>query len=539
MKTATPEHIDNEINKQMILLSNLCAQKNSFLPIFHLPPETLADIFIHGAQCKYHEDNSSSPSCVPHWVNVSYVCRHWRNVALNCSMLWTYHFTVSLRWTEELMARSGQAPLKICIKDDYHIRLSLHHIVEKVLDHTERIQELCINIRGQSPHSVEDTLNHAFRSYTNGDGTLPLHTLKLYGCPLPSSAFSLSGVKTLFLCNILHPSPQDLVDLLATLIHMQALADLHLENALPSTRSFLSSGEFNVSPTFNLPSLACLFIAAPLSTVVTLLSCINVPLKTQLMLYIKSERGSSFHDYAQLPLIFAQRSNQSEDLSSPSPAIHSLTIKFGHDRLGYLKFTITASECGSPDLSMSYPPQHHDIPPVILVETKPWMSTRKMLRLVADICCTFPSAHVENLHIICPDKSSPYFWKKTLGHFNGLQHLKLSDGYMPHDLVSLLSLPPNGDPRGDATSDRHATRRHALVPALKGLELCLITFDEYVNPPNAILCALSARKALSPEYIQMTQCSLDGSNDDDCNRITGLYLYDSLSGEYCATSTEQ
>ena len=45
MATIIPEHNDKEINKYLGLLSDLCVQKNSFLPIFCLPPEILVNIF--------------------------------------------------------------------------------------------------------------------------------------------------------------------------------------------------------------------------------------------------------------------------------------------------------------------------------------------------------------------------------------------------------------------------------------------------------------------------------------------------------------
>ncbi|KAF8557608.1 hypothetical protein OG21DRAFT_1505103 [Imleria badia] len=55
-------------------------------------------------------------STLPVCLAGSSVCRYWRGVALDCPTLWAYHFVVSLRWTEELLARSQQTSLKIRIQ---------------------------------------------------------------------------------------------------------------------------------------------------------------------------------------------------------------------------------------------------------------------------------------------------------------------------------------------------------------------------------------------------------------------------------------
>ena len=148
MTTTTLEHIDEEINKYLGLVSNLHTQKNTFLPVFHLPPETLANVFTI-VSCNHHKSNNCSALHVPHWVSISYVCHHWHDVTLNCLMLWTYYFAILLHWTEELLARSKQASLKICIKYDYDRANSWWLLLlEKVLNYAGWIQELHLNVPG-------------------------------------------------------------------------------------------------------------------------------------------------------------------------------------------------------------------------------------------------------------------------------------------------------------------------------------------------------------------------------------------------------
>jgi hypothetical protein len=100
---------DEDVDGVTGLVSNeprLDLRTNPLSPVFRLPAEILANIFIHNARDSYMEIYGDPNSTTPSWVNVSYVCRHWRDIALNCHTLWTFIPTTSLRWTQELLARS-------------------------------------------------------------------------------------------------------------------------------------------------------------------------------------------------------------------------------------------------------------------------------------------------------------------------------------------------------------------------------------------------------------------------------------------------
>ena len=207
MVATIPEYVDEEINKYLGLLSNLCVQKNSFLSIFYLPPEILVNVFTI-AICNYHKSNDHPTFHVPHWVNVLYVCHHWCNVTLNYSMLWTYHFNVSPHWTEELLAGSEQASLKICIDCDYsRITSWWLHLVENISTHVEWAEELHLKVPSNvlpteislnAPHLqiLNIYLQNCSFKHTlkiNNGHSLPLYTLKLAECSLPwHSSFNLS-----------------------------------------------------------------------------------------------------------------------------------------------------------------------------------------------------------------------------------------------------------------------------------------------------------------------------------------------------------
>ena len=477
--------IDEEVSKHRLLVSDLCAQRNSVMPIFRLPNEILASIFTHGAR-NYHEGNDPISFRVPHWVNVSYVCRHWRDVALSCPTLWTFHFTMSLRWTEELLARSKQASLKIRIKhNSLKSRSWWSDLLEKVLNHAERIQELHLLdipttlFPTRLPYAPRLQIldidiwvrDHSEWTSTINYGDIPsLHTLKLTNFPPPWHLFNLSRVTTLVLCCVPASFRQNLVEFLATLSRMQALTVLHLRDAL---RSVLSSGASSVSPKVGLPYLARLFVLAPFSTVVALLSCINISLKTQVKLKMISEDGISIDDYAQLPSLFAQIFSQSEDLLSLGPTFRSLIV---YPSLYQSTFAVYASELSdcNPLLPNPYPPQECDPPLMIDVETNQSIHQGNRDHIVSDICCAIPSAHVQTLQVINPPLS-PDFWRKTLGHLRGLRYVKLSDGCVP-DLVSLFTVLET--PNWHVANNHDLTRDREIVPALEELELYRIRFRD-------------------------------------------------------------
>lgn len=85
-------------------------------------------------------------------------------------------------------------------------------------------------------------------------------------------------------------------ELLAMLRSMQDLTELYLDDALASATSFLSGAAFNSSQKIDVPHLSRLLIAAPLSTVVAFLSCVNIPLNTEVRLQCYHERDSSLDD---------------------------------------------------------------------------------------------------------------------------------------------------------------------------------------------------------------------------------------------------
>ena len=314
-----------------------------------------------------------------------------------------------------------------------------------------------------------------------------------------------------------------MVEFLATLSYMPDLTRLYLEDALASAAGYLSSSAFKK---INLPHLSRLLIVAPLSTVITLLSCVNIPLKTEVRLRCDSEHDSSPDDYTLLSLVLAQRFGTSKDQARPSPTIRSLVAEFAAWGEVKLTFSGSARDC---DSFSSISPWHWgcNIPLKIIVDSGPSMMTGNGDHIISGICCSIPLTDVQSLHVIDP-LFPPVFWRKMLGHLPDLRYIKLSDGNMP-DLASVLSVPDltahEGveNQGGHATSDRDQDR--ILVSRLDELELYRITFSpggdsdmpDLAITRRCLFDALSTRNAPQGR-LTMTQCDTDSSNLSDAVR---------------------
>jgi len=308
MEDAVLPLTDKHVDLALVLHSSRHnAQTNPFCPISRLPPELLENIFIHNARDSYvYGKYGNSMPAAPNWANVSYVCRHWRDVALGCPSLWTYIPRTSQRWTQELLARSKNVPLKVYggIRpgDEPSRMLS---IVEQVLNHMERIQTLYLHLPSLSQVRDSRILSKFLFSCApcleyldllgfeiiDGPGVSLLHfegetpalrILKLADCSLPWYSFRLNGLTVL---ELFDPRPQQtMTEFLIVLRCMPSLVDLSLHDVLLEAHGFLSNGEVSATPTVNLPCLSELYVSAPSLVVVAFLACVNIPLGARVLL---------------------------------------------------------------------------------------------------------------------------------------------------------------------------------------------------------------------------------------------------------------
>ncbi|KAF8555384.1 hypothetical protein OG21DRAFT_913438 [Imleria badia] len=196
-------------------------QRNFVCFISRLPVETLEAIFMYGACDYYSKDDGHAIPTAPSWVNVSYICRHWRYITLNSPALWSNLFIASPRWTEELLARSKPAPLKLYVNlQRQDEKRGGPCFLKQVMSHLGRIQELHLHLTAlhdsyqflsklSSPaprlQILEITMDSCPSKWSSVpfDGETPaLRTLRLWDCLVPWHSLKLSRLTTLSLSYI-------------------------------------------------------------------------------------------------------------------------------------------------------------------------------------------------------------------------------------------------------------------------------------------------------------------------------------------------
>ncbi|KAF8123761.1 hypothetical protein EV363DRAFT_1403625 [Boletus edulis] len=542
MEAATLGHVKEEVARQKSVLSNLHTLRNPYPFISRLPTETLQDIFIHRAR-DYHYRHLYPRKSVPSWVNVSYVCRHWRNVALESPTLWSYLFIISQRWTEVLLARSKQASLKIRVNLVYLLyTFPVLSCVGMVMNQVERIQELLLYLPASFDHSqvtqvlsklssraprlrnlditVEDPSGEWPSLLFDGDPPA-LRTLRLAACAVPLYSFRLSALTVLRLVDVPVQFQQDMEEFLAALSRMQDLKHLHLYHALPSATGFLSSAVFKAfQKKIDLTHLSRLWIGAPLSTTVTLLSCINIPLKTRVRLECNSEPNSSLDHYALLRSLLAQRY---KDQAPSSPTILSLIVQSTERRA-----TLTFSPRQRDTTSITYEAWDRDIP--LHIELDHSMVDEDV---ISGICSSMPLSNVRTLSVHRPI-FSPAFWRRILRQLQDVRYIALYEGDMLDLFVLSLTDHATHDSEGEDVQNHGGLgagdqgQSHMLAPRLEELDLAYISFSPYDGPilsghaltRRCLFDALSTRQG-SPGRLVITRGYIPGSGTFDMVAVWG------------------
>ena len=299
-----------------------------------------------------------------------------------------------------------------------------------------------------------------------------------------------------------------MIECIAALSGMQNITVLHLEHALPGACDFLSGGGLHPSPKIHLLCLADLAVIAPLSTVIVLLSCINIPPTTLLHLARAFELRSSVSDCSPISSFLAQQFSQ----RSSGPIFRSLVL----DANVYPNMTFGLD----PDLHPSGAEVGSNIPLKIsfeetedrITDETDYLLWNDVHHIMRDICCSLPLTNVQSLHIISPD-FSPNLCKDILGRLDALRYMKLSCDPMPDlSLLSLAVPESNENPSMQHVPDRDPTSGHMFVPVLEELELHEISFipdDPSVQSDfmsqRSFFDALSTRKGLQDRLI-ITEC---------------------------------
>ena len=306
-----------------------------------------------------------------------------------------------------------------------------------------------------------------FNSEDSDQSFLPFHgdapalrTLKLSWCPVPWQLFNLNSLTTLNLSNLPVRFHDNIVDILAILRVMENLAELGLNNVLASASGFLSSPGFRNFQEVNLSHLTRLSIDAPLSTVVALMCCVNIPSKTVVRLACSHELDSSAGHFTLLSSVLAQRLDVFQD----QPKIRSLIIRFVGTLAG-VAFSTWERDCG--EMARERP---YSIP----LSIRFWWNFPMTPgdNFMDNVFCSVPLTRVQTLFISSPPYR-PDLWKEIFRHLPDLRYIKLFSGQMP-DLASVLSVTDSISHKDTENQDRDQT---VLVPRLEELELSCITFS--------------------------------------------------------------
>ncbi|TFK64880.1 hypothetical protein BDN72DRAFT_774062, partial [Pluteus cervinus] len=109
--------IDKEIAVLQESIRILHTFRNTFTPVYRLPPEVLTRIFVLFQHLIGHETyDSESDSALPQWAIVTRVSQHWRDVAVGCPNLW-FHITDAYpkHMISQWLHRSKDIPLSITL----------------------------------------------------------------------------------------------------------------------------------------------------------------------------------------------------------------------------------------------------------------------------------------------------------------------------------------------------------------------------------------------------------------------------------------
>ncbi|TFK64883.1 hypothetical protein BDN72DRAFT_846210 [Pluteus cervinus] len=337
----SPQLAFTQINKEIAVLQEsiriLRVFRNTFTPVYRLPPEVLIRIF--GLVQHFSSDeviNVASPSAFPQWLVVTFVSQHWRDVAVGCPSLWsqitdTFPKHMILEW----IRRSKDIPLSITsnpssITDSQFIGTSLFRIRElKLKVHTWNgllsqilsspaplLESFCVLI-GNSGNLVPLPMI----SDNTFAGTTPcLHRLELSRCSVNIRSSIFKHLTVLELRN--PPQTFPAADLLTALHKIPGLTSLYLVNVL---QSGVPEKSTDIDP-ITLSSLESLRIkGTSFIQDLDFLSHISFPSHTTLHFSSKTEAGGAPPLFRLLDFLNVHKSSRQQ--SSPI-VVNSLELQY-------------------------------------------------------------------------------------------------------------------------------------------------------------------------------------------------------------------
>lgn len=275
----------------------LKTKQNALAPVSRLPPEILSNVFFQTREFVLSNDRWSLDWIAP----ISHVCQHWRDVALADPNLWTCIVFDRLQRAEELLKRSGMAPLIIKARISDLSFLELFDLVCSAMQHLPRTLELYISASKEDMEEIlagaisldaplletlclfnthdspDDSTNFDFPKCF--DNSICLRRVELINCNFSWHSPLLVGLTHLKLHNI-YPRPTT-KELLNALEKLPLLETLDILDSFP----LLHAPHDRV---ITLPSLSLLCLTSPVLECVNILKHLSYPPSTTLILDCKA-----------------------------------------------------------------------------------------------------------------------------------------------------------------------------------------------------------------------------------------------------------
>ncbi|TFK64879.1 hypothetical protein BDN72DRAFT_846207 [Pluteus cervinus] len=294
--------IDKEIAVLREGIRALHAFRNTFTPVYRLPPEILARIFSFFQHAQRHGTENSSRISL-HWVVVMRVSQHWRDVAIGSPNLWS-HISSSYpkRITQEWLRRSKGASLSINLRHisslpSEFFSTSLSRIREMTLEFSSSTwRKLLPKLTSTAP--LLEYLSILISDSTTEDppitnsvfvGATPrLRHLELVGCSVDISSSLFKDLTTLYLNS--PPLKLSITDLLTALHNLSSLTSLSLIHVLQSG-GIRASGDIDA---INLPFLKSLTISGhSFVQDLDILSHLSFPINSTLRFHSEASSGGA------------------------------------------------------------------------------------------------------------------------------------------------------------------------------------------------------------------------------------------------------
>ena len=512
MASKTQARLDEEIAQLAIKLSSLQTRKNTFAPISRLPTPILARIFVCYASDEYYYAYSGYirrfARIESHWIGVSYVCRHWRHVALTCPTLWSYLFARSPRWTEALLARSLDSPLRIQAKF-YKSDMTLDFMAQ-LATHAERLEECSIEfelggldvlralsmLSSRAPRLRNLCIRHVYWAMGSGkdkqaqeisnqilfNGDTPcLRELDFQCYHTPWYSPTIGGLTILRLHKLATSVRLTMAELMVILEHSPDLVELDLKDALLSGPTSSCQNSKKV----RLPFLVRLLITAPLSEVFTFLSYVEIPSTTRARLDCYQNTLPHPDEFVPFYSFLSHWFATSVDKDTSSIPIRGIWI---YVRYKHIHFSFSTSE------SLFFAGENTT---ALGVDFHPWTPLSEPNLIIQNIFQHVHLIHLKNINLEnCPLSST--IWMDTFWHLPELRSIRLTRQGLPGLLEALShpSLPPSPNREGP----KGRGPRQVFAPSLEEIKLCEFEFDDELNDETCIsmvrhlIWALSRRK---------------------------------------------